>query len=115
VQTVTPEDLRLAEGGDSTPEGKEQAAYKNSPEGQEVAKLPSAAAAKVAKGREAVADILDGGNWTETPDGGATMAMPNGAVIKVGKDGSYSIVDNKGYSDTFAMYSARNCPWSRSW
>ena len=49
-------------------------------------------------------------NWVTSPDGGADLTMPNGAVISVDKNGAYAISDNKGYSDTFAMYSPETAP-----
>ena len=55
---ITPDDIRLAEGKESTPEGVELANFKNTPEGQAVAELP-AESADVASPSE-VADLLDG-------------------------------------------------------
>ncbi len=60
--------------------------------------------------RKAAKGQGDSNDWTPDADGGATMTMPNGAVISVGKNGAYSISDNKGYSDTFAMYSPETAP-----
>jgi len=41
---ITPDDLRLANDGVNTPEGREQAAFKETPEGKAVAALPEGAA-----------------------------------------------------------------------
>lgn len=63
-----------------------------------------------------LADEWDGLNdgspeWSALPDGtGQTITMPNGAVIKVGNDGSYSILDTKGYGAAFGAYSEDTAP-----
>ena len=104
---ITPDDVRMAEQGQNAPEAKLGKDFENSPEGQAIAKLP-ADGAEVASPEE-VADLVDGG-WTTTADGRATMTMPNGAVITVGRDGSYGITDNKGWTDTFSMYAPEEAP-----
>lgn len=49
---ITPDDIRLANEGINSPEGQQQAAFKNTPEGQEIARLDEETAANVQQGLE---------------------------------------------------------------
>lgn len=51
--SITPDDIRLVNDGINSPEGKEQAAFKDSPEGKAIAELPEDAAAPIS-GNDAV-------------------------------------------------------------
>lgn len=107
---VTPDDIRMVEEGVNSVEGQEAEGFKNTDEGMQVATLDDVDESDVLT-EEELNELVDGAdNWTPDADGGATMTMPNGAVISVGKNGAYSISDNKGYSDTFAMYSPETAP-----
>lgn len=130
---VTPDDIRMVEEGVNSVEGQEAENFKNTDEGKQVATLDDVDESDVLRGQD-VNDLVDDGTepinvispedaadltlptpptsvaWEEGPNGEAYVAMPNGAYIEVASNGAYSISDNKGYSDTFAMYSPETAP-----
>jgi hypothetical protein len=87
---ATDDDRRLATDGANTPEGAEMSQFKDSPEGQEIAKLPAAAAANVAKTSEQIKDVLQrGGNPIPEPLGGFRPYVRTGEkLIPISESGA---------------------------
>jgi hypothetical protein len=102
---ITPDDVRLANEGINTPEGQEMTKFKDSPEGQEIARLDEETAATVQQGLGGV-----DANWSELDETGhSSFTTPDGVRVSAGPNG-WSISDNYGMNIAFSASSSETGP-----